>query len=305
MKYIMYGGSESGEIFFEYAQAENHQILAIIDKNAEELLKKGCFKNSLIVKQISDLDKEIIKQCEEIIIALGSNGTALEIAKIIKKELQEDLIISTIHDDKYSYFYKHRIELNYIKSVSVLAKQGWYISNEKQESIDINSKPLPWYTYSSIDFIEKRINKNLTVFEYSCGNGTLWWSDKVKEVDSVEHNANWYSKIKERSSSNTNIQLCIQKDDYIESISRMDKKYHIVVIDGIERNECAFQAVDALTPDGIIIWDNSDRVNIYKNGLDFLVGKGFKQLEFKGAGPINDYKWGTSIFYRNQNVLGI
>lgn len=305
MKYIVYGASESGRIFSEYVQAQNHKILATIDQNANIIRNSELFKNRIIVESFSDLEPEIVEKSEEIVVAVGCQTAAIEIAKELEKRIGSNLKISTVHDEKYSFFYKPIIELNYIKNSSVLAKRGWYVSNHKKESVDIDSGPLPWYTYAAMDFLETKIDRNLSVFEYGCGNSTLWWASKVKEVFSVEDNLVWYQKIKSEKPSNSYLHCHEDLQEYVDCISKHNRKFDIVIIDGAERNRCAYTAVQNLKEDGVILWDNSDRRHDYKNGMDHLYKQGFTEIAFKGTGPINDYEWETSIFYKENNIFGL
>jgi hypothetical protein len=64
----------------------------------------------------------------------------------------------------------------YLKSDGFLRNAGWFKSFRAKIPIDQNDDPIPWFTYPSIRFIEKRINKDMVVFEYGCGNSTLWWA---------------------------------------------------------------------------------------------------------------------------------
>ncbi len=54
----------------------------------------------------------------------------------------------------------------------------------------------------------------------------------------------------------------------------------------------------------MVIWDNSDRSD-YEEGYEFLLGQGFRRLDFYGLGPINVMASCTSVFYREQNCLGL
>lgn len=54
----------------------------------------------------------------------------------------------------------------------------------------------------------------------------------------------------------------------------------------------------------MIIWDNSDRER-YAVGFDFLKEREFRRVDFWGVGPINHQEWCTTIFYRQDNCLGI
>lgn len=52
-------------------------------------------------------------------------------------------------------------------------------------------KPIPWYTYPAVDFLEKLVRPEWSVFEYGAGNSTLWWRERCKRVTSVEHDREW------------------------------------------------------------------------------------------------------------------
>ena len=79
--------------------------------------------------------------------------------------------------------------------------------------------------------------------------------------------------------------------------------FDIIVIDGRHRVLCARYALEALKPDGIIVWDNTDR-DRYREGYAYLESQGFQRRDFDGMGPINNFAWRTSIFYRPGNFLG-
>lgn len=79
---------------------------------------------------------------------------------------------------------------------SALIDDGWFKSYYKKESIDKEYNPIPWNTYPFIKFIGPRLKKNLNVFEYGCGNSTLWYSKRVKSIIAVENDKDWFEKIK-------------------------------------------------------------------------------------------------------------
>ena len=55
---------------------------------------------------------------------------------------------------------------------------------------------------------------------------------------------------------------------------------------------------------GVLILDNSDREN-YKEGIEFVLNNGFRQLPLRGLAPIVNCICETSIFYRDKNCLGL
>lgn len=187
-----------------------------------------------------------------------------------------------------------------------LKEVGWFRSHEEGDSVDADGNPLPWITYPAIDFLQRRVNKDMTVFEYGCGSGTLWWSSKVREIVSVEHDKDWYQKILAVKPPNVSIyNIALETDGkYSKKVAEWTNTFDIIIIDGRDRVNCARNSLKALKSDGVIIWDNSDRSE-YQEGYDLLLKNGFKKIEFVGMCPVVNFKTETSIYYRNNNILGI
>ncbi len=187
-----------------------------------------------------------------------------------------------------------------------LAQMGWFASARSMSSVDQNGKPLAWFTYSFLNFVEPRLTKDITVYEFGSGNGTLWWADRVKEVTAMEHHAGWAEKISATAPKNVTIlqENLPPEGAYASALKTAKKKYDIIIIDGRVRNACSKSATTALTKRGIIVWDNSERPG-YQEGLNAIVEQGFKRLDFWGIGPINSTISCTSVLYRAENVLDI
>lgn len=165
----------------------------------------------------------------------------------------------------------------------------------------------PWWGKSMIDFVKKRLNKSFRVFEWGSGNSTLFWSQNVKEVVSIEHNKRWYEKMSNIGLDNVKIRYCELEygGEYSKAIFREGKVFDVVLIDGRDRVNCAKNAVSCLKEDGVIIWDNSERES-YREGYTYLISNGFKQIEISsvvyGLPGIEEF---TSIFYRENNCFGL
>lgn len=212
---------------------------------------------------------------------------------------------------------KERIKKNLIDSYGLrplydlshggaLFNEGWLRSFFTKKPVDSQDNPIPWLTYPALHFIKSRLSPDFAVFEYGCGGSTLWWASLVKEVVSVEHDVDWYRQIKAQIPANVTLfNIPLERgEEYSKKVSEYSQKFDIIVIDGRDRVNCAKNAVRALKPNGVFIWDNSEREE-YIEGYNFLFSNGFKRLDFFGMGPINLYSWGTSIFYREENVFGI
>jgi len=193
-----------------------------------------------------------------------------------------------------------------LKKGGYLETSGWLKSFSKGIPIDNNNNPIPWLTYSSIAFIDRKINKEMTIFEYGCGNSTLWWADRVGKVISCEHDREWYNTMKQRVPPNVELHYTELRygGDYSRKVSEYIGIFDIVVIDGRDRINCSKNCMMSLKKTGVIIWDNSDR-DCYKEGFNYLLNCGLKKIDFEGMGPVNPYSWTTTIFYKEDNCLGI
>ena len=183
---------------------------------------------------------------------------------------------------------------------------GWQRSIAIGAPVDRDGSALPWFTYASIFFLSKRIKPEMVVFEYGSGGSTIWWSRRLRRVVACEHDLAWLNSVKAKAPANVELlhRELTPEGAYAGAILGYARQFDIIVIDGRQRAQCAINSLGALKEDGVLIWDNSDRPR-YREGIALLVGHGFKRLDFAGDGPINAFRSCTSIFYRNENCLGI
>jgi len=187
-----------------------------------------------------------------------------------------------------------------------LKNVGWFRSFRDGMPVDSEGNPILWMNYAIMHFIEKRINQEMTVFEYGCGNSTFWWANRTKQVVSCEHSKKWYEKMKYAVPANVELyHVDLQYGgEYSKKVSEYSERFDIIVIDGRDRVNCAKNCLIALKKDGVIIWDNSNR-EYYQNGYQCLLKKGYKRIDFKGMGPVTVNSQCASIFYKTENCMGI
>ena len=72
---------------------------------------------------------------------------------------------------------------------------------------------MPWITYSSIDKLNKLLNIEMKVFEFGSGGSTLYYSKRVKEIVSVEHEPDWYNNVENiiKAQKIKNIKILLRK----------------------------------------------------------------------------------------------
>jgi len=192
-------------------------------------------------------------------------------------------------------------------SPSYLKDEGWFNSISNKKCIDKNGNVMPWISYSMFDFLDKRLNKNMVLFEYGMGASTSYFSSKIKDVYAIEHDEEWYKSVQVDLKEKSNCHLLysyVESDDYVNAVSKCDKLFDIVFVDGRKRVKCIEKAESFLTDSGVIILDNSDRER-YNSAFTFLYDKGFKSLTIGGLVVAHYMKSETTIFYRENNCLAI
>ena len=189
---------------------------------------------------------------------------------------------------------------------SFLHTTGWIKSFNYKKPVDANNNPTPWMNYGIVEFLKERLNKDLNLFEYGSGFSTLFYSSLVKSVISIEYNKKWFEHISSIPCLNTNVYFYENDVDgkYCRSICDFDSLFNIVIVDGRDRVNCIKQSVSKLTCDGVIILDDSNR-KYYKDGIIFLNEHGFRELSFYGLKPNGAFTSKTSVFYQDNNCLGI
>ena len=171
-----------------------------------------------------------------------------------------------------------------------------------------------------IEFLKNRLNKNITVFEYGGGNSTIWFAKYVKNIISVENDQSWVEHINKFLPSNAQL---LYRDthnisysdlsfapigkpsSYSQTINETKQKYDIIIIDGVDRNNCIVNSLQNLSDIGIIIVDNFEFKDKKSVALNVLYDKGFKTIEFWGLSPMIFNQSCTTVFYKAQNCLNI
>jgi hypothetical protein len=178
---------------------------------------------------------------------------------------------------------------------------GWKRSFNEGRSLDAQGNPIPWYTYPAIEFLRTLDLKDCRVFEYGCGNSSIFLAKRVKELFAAENDAAWAAEVGKANIPNLTILTLTEKESYINAPHQVGGKFDLVIIDGRNRKDCANVAVDVVTNEGFIIFDNADW---YPEACRTLRSKGWFQVDFSGLGPINSYAWTTALFIRTPLSVG-
>lgn len=181
---------------------------------------------------------------------------------------------------------------------------GWKKSRWSNCVTDREGNNIPWLTYPFLSFIEPRLNADLDLLEFGSGYSTAWWGERCKTVRSLEDSREWFETVSKQLEASTNVEIVFCEDMDNATLPE-GSRYNIIIVDDIGNRVLHIrQSAELLSEDGIIILDDSEREE-YNEGRAFLLDKGFKSIDFWGLAPSVAYTKCTTVFYRDNNCIGL
>lgn len=185
----------------------------------------------------------------------------------------------------------------------------------------------PWITYGAIDFLDKLVVAGTRCFEWGCGGSTAFLLDRGGVVTSIEHDPQWYERLKARLASGkvqSDLRLIPAADaceasgdpsdaqqyfssdprhgaqsfrDYVSAIDEeSDDGLDLVLIDGRARPACIRHARRKVRPGGWLVLDNADRAH-YQPAIRSLLN-GWRRRDFAGPIPYVEHFVCTSAWQK-------
>jgi hypothetical protein len=191
-------------------------------------------------------------------------------------------------------------------SRSYLHQTGWLRSLDEGRPVDAQGQPVPWMNYAAIAFLDERLRSRHALFEYGSGASTAFFAARVAHVTSVEYDETWLAQVKQTAPANVTLVFRAHDEDgaYCRTITGTGRAYDVVIVDGRDRVNCLRQSVEALTPGGVLVLDDSERPR-YAPGAAFLRDRGFRALRFEGLKPTGTATDQTTVFYRPDNAFDL
>lgn len=186
-----------------------------------------------------------------------------------------------------------------------LARTGWVRSVLTASIVDADGAPLPWMARPFVDFVAPRLHGKMRIFEYGSGASTLFFARRAGWVMAVEHDAVFAAALAPQLPANARVIVRPQGSvGYVNAITEMAERPHLVSIDGSDRAGCAETAMAHLSEDGVLILDDSELPE-YALIREKMKESGFRALDFWGLAPTRIEHRCTTVFYRPNNALGI
>jgi predicted O-methyltransferase YrrM len=185
---------------------------------------------------------------------------------------------------------------------------------------DLSRLDLPWWTYPAIAEVDAALTARAggaRVFEYGSGASSVWLGRRAAEVHSVEHSRDFVDFLAPALAEVPNVHLRhveapqrgeqarvpsqrhghegLDFADYVASIDEVGGSFDLIVIDGRARSACLRQAIPHLADDGLIVFDNSNRVRY----SEAIVTSGLRATRYRGLAPCLPYQSETTVLRRH------
>ena len=59
--------------------------------------------------------------------------------------------------------------------------------------------PIPWITYSALEFLESNVSTNAKVLEFGAGFSSIFWALRGNDISYLDFNKNWNDCIQDKS----------------------------------------------------------------------------------------------------------
>lgn len=167
----------------------------------------------------------------------------------------------------------------------------------------------PWLTPHACKLLTELVQSKDAVLEFGSGRSTVWFSQKAKEVTSIEHNKEWFdrvgSDIREKNLENTRVIFTENNDSFTKNVSESicNSTFDVILVDGIRRDECAMLALEKVRSGGLIIIDDSHRYLPSTSSSPCALRPGHENLDFNSHWP--EFVDETSKFRQIRTSSGV
>lgn len=123
----------------------------------------------------------------------------------------------------------------------------------------------------------------------------------ARDVTTFETDAGWIEEIKRIPGRNVEVyhapvELEQQAVFVRQTLDSLDKKFDVIIVDGLHRSAMFEIAMPYLADDGMVICDNAEGYGFYESWQKF---PGFMRVDFYGHAPGVIHPHATSILFRN------
>jgi predicted O-methyltransferase YrrM len=130
------------------------------------------------------------------------------------------------------------------------------------------SSDAPWWPKDARRHMGDMLRPTDTCLEWGSGRSTVWLSARTHSVHSIEHDREWYARVRgdlaAKGVSPDAVQLLEanspngpENSPYVRAVDQFSEaELDVCIVDGEHRGKCALAAVPALAPGGLLLVDD-------------------------------------------------
>ena len=187
---------------------------------------------------------------------------------------------------------------------SFVRASGLLRSFRERRPVDRDGRPLPWVNYPAIHLLDERLRPEHAVFEYGAGYSTLYFAARCVAVTAVEHDRAWFEEVRRLAPEHVALLHRAAGPGYWNAAAESGRRYDLILVDGLERARCLPHALEALSPGGVVLLDDSHR-EAYGSAVRACLDGGLRALRLVGPKPNHLSEAECVLLYRDGNCLRI
>jgi len=198
-----------------------------------------------------------------------------------------------------------RLAIAFLTPIPLGYKFGHIRSAMCGRPVESLGHPVPWYTYPATQFLASKDFASKTVLEWGAGHSTLWWARRARSVTSFEADADWAAWLRTRVPPNVVIRRVAEDTSGADEFLSL-QQFDLIVIDGLDRYQCAVKSRGHLREGGALLLDDSEGhwghdgdypiIRLFSSG-------GYQRIDFYGHAPGVFKPRCTSIFFQHRCFL--
>jgi predicted O-methyltransferase YrrM len=139
---------------------------------------------------------------------------------------------------------------------------------------ELTHRRQPWITQEAVRFCEANLKRDEIALEWGSGRSTVWFSERVGRLLSIESDSGWHGKVVEKIKRKHNVECRliplehlpnqhIQDGGPLPAYAAVagefsDNSLDFVVVDGHYRLECIKEVLPKIKSGGLLLVDNTD-----------------------------------------------
>ena len=116
----------------------------------------------------------------------------------------------------------------------------------------------PWIAGSGLRRLSQLLTSESRGIEFGSGCSTAWLADRVAHLQSIEHDREWYERVRPQLPSHVRYDLR-DENSYWDVSEHPDGSLDFAFVDGIHRAECVAAVVPKIRRGGWVFLDNTDK----------------------------------------------